>query len=161
MDLETNLEYELGYEFLLMNQKKFKDYIYYYSKDFPMVCYEYTPDSPYEVNISESIFLNDENHDFDWIVCCKNDEPICVMCLKDRSVSDEVEIDVLEVSLKYRKECVAGNVLDVLERYANKNYKRLCITPFDTSAMNFWKHNGYVQDNEFEGYFKKNIEYEY
>lgn len=160
-DLNEGFE-KMGYEFLLMSQHMIRYYLETHSHNFPMVCYEYTPDSPYEVEISESIFLNDSSHDYKWIVGLDSaEEPVFVMCLKDIEKSDELEIDVLEVSKEHRNKGVAGNILELVERCASKNYKRTCITPFDTSAMNFWKHNGYEAVDEYIGYYKKNIEYEY
>ena len=49
---------------------------------FPMICYEYTPDSNVEVDPSESKFLNDSSHNGTWLVGCDDDNVVFLLCLK-------------------------------------------------------------------------------
>lgn len=112
--------------------------------NFPMVCYEHTSDSNVEVDKSESKFLNDSAHNGLWLVGCDDDTVVFLLCLKDSPGG--VEIDVLEVNSNRRGESFGKNIVDTVELIA-EDYacEYILISPFDTDAINFWEHMGYVE----------------
>ena len=57
------------------------------SSFFPMVSYEHTDDSNFDVDISESKFLNDPAHKGTWIVGMNDDELIFLLNLKKKNGS--------------------------------------------------------------------------
>ena len=71
-DLVERLEFEFTIQ--KTNQKGVKSQIIKMEMEskFPMICYEHTEDSEFEVSADESKFLNDNMHDGTWIIG-KND----------------------------------------------------------------------------------------
>lgn len=122
-----------------------------YGREFPMICYEHTDDSNDEVSIDETKFLNDKEHDGTWIVGERYGEVAFIVCFKEDD--DELEIDAFEVASSERGNRISTYVIDSIEHCAEKYYEAVYISPFDTSAMNFWKHQGFEPD--FGGYYTK------
>lgn len=146
---------ERKFEIKVMSQCELREFldenIAEYGKEFPMICYEHTDDSNIEVGFDESKFLNDKAHEGTWIVGFNYSEAIFIMCLKDDE--NELCIDALEVANSERLNKIAEYVLDDVEYVASKYFDGVYISPFDTSAMNFWEHMGYKED--YGGYYTK------
>ena len=112
---------------------------------FPMICYEYTPDSNVEVDPSESKFLNDSSHNGTWLVGCDDDNVVFLLCLKSKPGG--VEIDTIEINSDMRGEKLGERIVCTIETIAYDNlYTYISVSPFDTDAMNFWEHMEYVED---------------
>lgn len=109
--------------------------------NFPMICFERTNDSSFEVSMDESKFLNDTTHKGLWIAGCNDDNIYFILNLKEYNGS--LEIDAIEVSESMRGEGIGGDVVFAIEDAAKGNYDKIIVSPFDTEAMNFWEHMGY------------------
>ena len=105
---------------------------------FPMICYEYTNDSNFEVEISESKFLNDLLHEGTWIMGINEDEIVFLLNLKDMGKSI-LEIDTLEVNSEMRGLGIGANIIATIESVAEDFYDKIVVSPFDTDAQNFWR----------------------
>lgn len=147
-----------NYKTKKMNQMELKvfldDNLDEYGGEFPMICYEHTDDSPEEVGFDESKFLNDKEHEGTWIVGEKFGEVAFIMNIKEDE--GELEIDTFEVANSERGNKISTFVIDYVEYCAAKYFDSVYISPFDTSAMNFWKHQGYK--NTYGGYMVKTFE---
>lgn len=116
---------------------------------FPMICYEYTEDSGFMTDISESKFLTDSIHSGTWIVCINDDIIECIINLN--SYNGNLEIDTMEINEDKRGFGLGSNVVSIVESVAETYYKTMMVSPYDTSAINFWEHmeysewrNGYI-----------------
>lgn len=109
---------------------------------FPMICYEHTEDSEFDVSIDESKFLNDSTHDGTWILGKNDDEIIFVINLQ--AVKNKLIIDAFEVNVDYRGEGFGSNVIATVESVAEHYYKEISASPFDVDAGNFWNHMDYL-----------------
>ena len=109
---------------------------------FPMICYEHTEDSEFDVSIDESKFLNDTTHDGTWILGKNDDEIIFVINLQ--AVKSKLIIDAFEVNVDYRGEGFGANVVATVESVAEHYYKEISASPFDVDAGNFWNHMDYL-----------------
>ena len=109
---------------------------------FPMICYEHTEDSEFDVSIDESKFLNDTTHDGTWILGKNDDEIIFVINLK--AVKSKLIIDAFEVNVDYRGEGFGANVIATVESVAEHYYTEISASPFDVEAGNFWNHMDYL-----------------
>lgn len=126
------------------DQKGMKDLIVKMEMEdkFPMVCYEHTEDSEFDVSIDESKFLNDTTHDGTWILGKNDDEIIFVINLQ--AVKNKLIIDAFEVNVDYRGEGFGANVVATVESVAEHYYKEISASPFDVEAGNFWNHMDYL-----------------
>lgn len=120
---------------------------------FPMICYEHTEDSDFDVTIDESKFLNDSMHQGSWLIG-KNDDDI-VFIINLNKYGKRLEIDALEINVDYRGDGFGGNVVDVIESVAENYYNEISVSPFDTDAMNFWNHMDYMEADN--GLFIKSL----
>jgi GNAT superfamily N-acetyltransferase len=96
------------------------------------------------VEISESKFLNDSSHIGTWIMGTNEDELIFMLNLKSKG--SVLEIDAFEIRDELRGQGLGSNILSVIESVAEQYYSSIIVSPFDTDAMNFWEHIGYVED---------------
>ena len=110
---------------------------------FPMICFEHTEDSDFDVSIDESKFLNDSSHNGSWLLG-KNDDEI-IFLINFKSYGKRLEIDALETNIDYRGEGFGANVVGVVESVAEHYYDEVSVSPFDTDAMNFWNHMDYLE----------------
>lgn len=154
-DLISCLERNNKFEIKQMTQPELKYFlennIDEYGNEFPMICYEHTEDSPEEVSIEDTKFLNDKEHDGIWLIGEKFGEVVFLLCLKEDD--GELEIDTFEVANSERGNKISTFVIDYIEYCAAKYFDAVYISPFDTNAMNFWKHQGYTED--YGGYYTK------
>lgn len=111
---------------------------------FPMISYEHTRDSIFEVEISESKFLNDLSHNGTWIMGTNQDDLIFMLNLK--SNGNVLEIDAFEVRDELRGQGLGANILSVVESVAEQYYSSIIVSPFDTTAINFWERMEYEED---------------
>lgn len=111
---------------------------------FPMISYEHTNDSNFDVDISESNFLNNISHSGTWIMGINDDEVIFIVNLKNKNNS-VLEIDALEIRDELRGQGLGSDIVSVIESVAGQYYTSICVTPFDTDAENFWKCIGYEE----------------
>ena len=130
-----------------------------YPDDFPMVSYEYTDESNFEVSIDESKFLNDETHGGDWIMFSN----ICVMRLEFEIDPNfhtyTVDIDAFEINENYRNSGYARKIIEVLEHVLKKHgYVMIKVIPYDNNARDFWEHLGYIDENGNDILYKKTWE---
>jgi len=109
---------------------------------FPMICYEHTNDSNFEVDLSETKFLNDPIHAGTWIMGINDDEIVFILNLKNRN-NISFEIDVFEVRDELRGSGIGSNLIAVVESVAEEYYKCIVVSPFDTDAQNFWEKMEY------------------
>lgn len=123
---------------------------------FPMICYEHTNDSNFEVEISESKFLNDLSHEGTWIMGINEDEIVFLLNLKDMGKSI-LEIDTLEVNDEMRGLGIGANIIATIESVAEDFYDKIVVSPFDTDAQNFWRKMEYDEDKN--GIFAKEVKY--
>lgn len=123
---------------------------------FPMICYEHTNDSNFEVEISESKFLNDLSHEGTWIMGINEDEIVFLLNLKDMGKSI-LEIDTLEVNDEMRSLGIGANIIATIESVAEDFYDKIVVSPFDTDAQNFWRKMEYDEDKN--GIFAKEVKY--
>ena len=123
---------------------------------FPMICYEHTRDSDFDVEISESKFLNDLAHVGTWIIGINEDEIVFLLNLKDRGKS-VLEIDTLEVNGEMHGLGIGANVVATIESVAEDYYDKIVVSPFDTDAQNFWRKMEYEEDRN--GNFVKKVKY--
>lgn len=114
---------------------------------FPMVCYEHTNDSSFEVDMSESKFLNDSAHIGTWLMGINEDEIIFVLNLKNKGNST-LEIDALEVRDELRGQGLGANIVAVIESVAEQYYNEIIVSPFDTDAQVFWEKMDYEWRND-------------
>lgn len=122
--------------------------------DFPMTCFEYTPDSDFTVDIMESKFLNDESHDGNWLIIHNNDDTIGVLNIKEHDKI--IEVDVFEINVKYRKNGYGKQFINILENVSKEYFDMITLVPFDSSSTDFWEYMNY-KDNGYDGWFEKNI----
>lgn len=120
---------------------------------FPMICFERTDDSSFEVPMDESKFLNDSSHKGLWIAGCDDDIIHFILNLKENNGS--LEIDAIEVNVNMRGEGMGGDIVSSIETAAEDRYDKIIVSPFDTTAMNFWEHMGY--DEGRNGYWMKEL----
>lgn len=147
-DFIDNLESVLYTSVEQTNQKSVKELLTNceYGEVFPMISSEYTPDSNFNVDISESKFLNDNVHNGCWFVCGEEGDVIyCLINLKQ--IGEVLEIDTFEVNKELRCQGIGGNVVNCIEDIAERYFDAIYVSPFDTDAMNFWCHMGYEEDN--------------
>lgn len=111
---------------------------------FPMISYEHTRDSIFEVEISESKFLNDLSHIGTWIMGTNQDDLIFILNLKSKG--SVLEIDAFEIRDELRGQGLGSNILSVIESVAEQYYSSIIVSPFDTTAINFWEHMEYEED---------------
>lgn len=111
---------------------------------FPMISYEHTRDSIFEVEISESKFLNDLSHNGTWIMGTNQDDLIFILNLK--SNGSVLEIDAFEIRDELRGQGLGANILSVVESVAEQYYSSIIVSPFDTTAINFWERMEYEED---------------
>ena len=111
---------------------------------FPMISYEHTRDSIFEVEISESNFLNDLSHNGTWIMGTNQDDLIFILNLKSKG--SVLEIDAFEIRDELRGQGLGSNILSVIESVAEQYYSSIIVSPFDTTAINFWDHMEYEED---------------
>lgn len=123
---------------------------------FPMICYEHTNDSNFEVEILESKFLNDLSHEGTWIMGINEDEIVFLLNLKDMGKSI-LEIDTLEVNSEMRGFGIGANIIATIESVAEDFYDKIVVSPFDTDAQNFWRKMEYDEDKN--GIFEKEVKY--
>lgn len=109
---------------------------------FPMICYEHTDDSEFDVSIDESKFLNDSTHDGTWILGTNDDEIVFIINLQ--AVKNKLVIDAFEVNMDYRGEGFGSNVIATVESVAEHYYKEISASPFDVDAGNFWNRLDYL-----------------
>ena len=112
---------------------------------FPMISYEYTSDSQFQVEPQESQFLNDIFHKGTWLIGSDDDTINFIINLQSNGQS--LFIDAIEVNKDMRGDGLGGTIVTVIESIAEQYYSKISISPFDTDAMNFWKHMGYSEDN--------------
>ena len=130
---------------LKMDQKDLKNLICRMDMEdkFPMICHEYTEDSNFEVNINDSIFLNDNLHRGTWLVGMNDDEIIFICNLN--TYGTRLDIDTFEVNKDYRGDGLGGNILATIESVAEHYYDEISASPFDTDAGMFWIHMDYLE----------------
>lgn len=121
---------------------------------FPMICYEHTSDSNFDVDITESKFLNDSSHSGTWLMGINDDEIAFIINLKKKSNSI-LEIDAMEIRDDLRGQGLGANIVAVIESVAEQYFSAICISPFDTDAWNFWERMEY--DSWKDGYLIKNL----
>ena len=121
---------------------------------FPMISYEHTRDSIFEVEISESKFLNDLSHIGTWIMGTNEDELIFILNLKSKG--NVLEIDAFEIWDEFRGQGLGSNILSAIESVAEQYYSSIIVSPFDTTAINFWEHMEYEEWGN-QGYFIKKL----
>lgn len=122
---------------------------------FPMISYEHTNDSNFDVNISESNFLNNISHSGTWIIGMNEDEIAFILNLKNKG--NILEIDTLEIRDELRGQGLGSNIVSVIESVAEQYFASVIVSPFDTDSMNFWNHMEY--DDWKNGYLIKKLNY--
>ena len=120
---------------------------------FPMICYEHTNDSNFDVDMDESKFLNDRNYNGTWIVGCDDDAFNFLICLK--TYEQILFIDALEVNEDMRGQGLGGNIVSIIESVAEPYYPTISVSPFDTDAINFWEHMEYYKEENHSNWIKK------
>ena len=120
---------------------------------FPMICYEHTNDSNFDVDMDESKFLNDRNYNGTWIIGCNDDTIDFLVCLK--TYEQILFIDVLEVNEDMRKQGLGGNIVSIIESVAETYYPTISVSPFDTDAINFWEHMEYYKEENYQSWIKR------
>ena len=127
------------------NQNGVKSHIHRMEMEdkFPMICYEHTEDSEFDVSIDESKFLNDKTHDGFWILGMNDDEIVFIINLQ--SSKNKLIIDTFEVNTDYRGEGFGRNVISVIEDIAEHYYGEISASPFDVDAGEFWNHMDYLE----------------
>ena len=120
------------------------------SNEFPMVSYEYTPDTSFEVDIDESKFLNDEVHNGAWVMI----ENMCLINFMEIN-GNVLEIDAFEMSENYRNSGYARKILNEIEHVSGQYYEKIKVTPFDDDAQNFWEHFNYKNYKGYDGLYKE------
>ena len=128
-DLTERLEYVFdtvteytqdGVKRILMDTKEFSF--------FPMVSFEHTNDSNFDVDISESKFLNDPSHKGAWIIGVNEDEILFIVNLKNKNNSI-LEIDTLEIRDDLRGQGIGTNIVSMIELVAEQYYSAVCVSP--------------------------------
>lgn len=115
---------------------------------FPMISFEFTNDSNIQVDVDESKFLNDPMHQGTWIYGTDIfDEDDIVFVVNLKSQDNILYIDTLEVNTDHRKRGLGGRLVSIIENVACNYFDYVVVSPFDTDAMNFWNHIGYIEDN--------------
>lgn len=152
-DLLENLEEIVPDVWTTRSQESLKYKLDYGYWNFPMICFEKTDDSSFEVSMDESKFLNDSSHKGLWIVGHDDDFIYFILNLKENK--DSLEIDTIEVNEHMRGEGIGGNIVSTIENVAEDYYDRIVVSPFDTSAMNFWEHMEYKEI--WNGYWIKEL----
>lgn len=130
---------------LVSGNEIIKKYLQDYQEQFPMVCWEKTDDSPFQVSIDESKFLNDNIYDRGlWIYIADVDkEPYALINLLMKC--DSVEIQALEVAEQYRKRGIGKFIVNTIIDNGKHEYKYIEVSAFDTCAAEFWKHLGFKE----------------
>lgn len=123
-------------------------------EQFPMISYEYTEDSQFSVEIDESKFLNDKSHDGTWIIGMDDDTINFIINLK--ATNNILHIDAFEVNKDMRGQEIGGNVISMIESVAYTHFDKIVVSPFDTSATEFWEHLGYIENEN--GEFVKSVD---
>lgn len=114
---------------------------------FPMISFEKTNDSQFLVDVDESKFLNDPGHQGSWILASDwDDVPLFIINLKSKG--NILYIDALEVNVDERGQGLGGRVVSIIENVACNYFDYVVISPFDTDAINFWEHMGYIEDDK-------------
>ena len=153
-DLVERLEFEIDTVTVNTQDEVRKELVETKEYDrFPMISYEHTRDSIFEVEISESKFLNDLSHIGTWIMGTNEDELVFILNLK--SNGSVLEIDVFEVRDELREQGFGSNILSIVESVAEQYYSSIIVSPFDTSAINFWERMEYEEDKN--GYWSKRL----
>ena len=139
----------------VIDQGSLKGVIYLFGcqNQFPMICYEHTNDSNFDVDISESKFLNTRAYGGTWIIGCNDDTIDFLVCLK--SYEQMLFIDVLEVNEEMRGQGLGGNIVSIIESVAETYYPTISVSPFDTDAINFWEHMEYYKEENHSNWVKK------
>ena len=120
---------------------------------FPMLAFEENSDDNSYVEFEESNFLTSPLHQGFWIVGWNEDDISFIFNLKEHNRT--LEIDALEVNRDKRGGGLGGNLVSIIESVAEHYYDDIMISPFDTSAMNFWEHMEYEEGNN--GYWIKTL----
>ncbi len=122
---------------------------------FPMISFEHTNDSNFDVEINESNFLNDISHVGTWIIGMNEDEITFILNLKNKG--NILEIDTLEIRDELRGQGLGSNIVSIIESVAEQYFASVIVSPFDTDSMNFWNHMEY--DDWKNGYLIKKLNY--
>lgn len=114
----------------------------YYLEDFPMIAYEVSNDSPFCVDMEESKFLNDPEHDGTWMIINGMSDDLALINFKDGG--NGLVVDAFEVNKRRRGEHISSRIMDVVECLARDNgYSHVRVQPFDSCAQTYWEHRGY------------------
>lgn len=149
---ETFIDYGTFFEVTNVTQEEVKNDLKY-QDGFKMLTNEYTKDTTFCVEINESKFLNDKNYEKEWFKIAYG-EIVAYVCL--RCDNNDVNISALEVCENYRNEGYGGIIVKAIETYSKKNgIEKIYVSAFDSSAESFWKHIGFVEDNN--GYLYKEV----
>ena len=108
---------------------------------FPMICYEYSEESRFECDMSESKFLTDSIHKGTWIVGYGEYGIMFIMSIKDNKRM--LDIDAFEVNKDERGSGVGTLVAKTVEDVACRYYDSLWVSPYDSKAERFWKKMGF------------------
>lgn len=130
----------------ILDQKSMKGHLALLdmTDQFPMVSYEYTPDSNFEATVDESKFLNDKSYNGTWIIGGAENTIDFILCLK--SYEQMLFIDVFEVNKEMRGQGTGANVISITESVAGEYFSKILVSPFDTDAINFWEHMEYFNE---------------
>lgn len=118
-----------------------------YEDEFPMISFERSSDSQFEVTPDESKFLNDPIHRGKWIVGYdSSDLPVFILNLKHSN--DNLDIDTLEVAASRRGEGIGKYVVKSIQSSIDESgeFNGLSIQAFDSEAHSFWSKIGYMVD---------------
>lgn len=126
-----------------------------YESGFPMLTNEYTNESPYEVDIDTSKFLNDEYYDTYWFRI-SNGVTIVYVCIKP--IGEDLEISAIETNNSYRNMGFGGTVIGGIELFALSNgFNSIVVSAFDSESERFWENNYYEKDELSGKMIKKSI----
>ena len=146
-DFIEHVESDLGMITDIISQQELKTWMEENGDEFPMITYEYTPDTQFEVSINESKFLNDPVYEGDWLSISN----ICLM--KIEIEHDTLIINTFEINENYRNEGFARKIIELLEHVSKTYINTIKIIPFDTNAKDFWEYLGY--ENEDDKLYKR------
>lgn len=141
-DFIEHVETNLGMNVEIISQQELKTWMEEDGNEFPMISYEYTPDTKFEVSVDESKFLNDSIYEGDWLSVSN----ICLM--KIEVENDTLTINTFEINENYRNEGFARKIIDVLEHVSKSYLNNIKIIPFDNNAKDFWEHLEYKNEDD-------------
>lgn len=111
---------------------------------FPMISFEKNGDNHFQVDPTESKFLNDSAHSGTWLYGVDwFDDLVFIMNLKE--YQDTLYIDAYELNTDERGQKLGLRIALITENVAEESecYRFVAVEPFDTNSLEFWKYLEY------------------